>query len=425
MRIWIATVSEQVPSDSPNERLLRGGIWAHELARLGHEVVWWTDNVDHMRKRLRGAANVRANLAPNLELRMVAGRGYRRSVSIARLLHYRRTSVELARWMRESEPPDVCIAALPALEWDETVLDVGEALRFPVVVDCRDMWPDIFVTMVPRYMRWPTRLALDPLYRKKKRILQRAYAISGITSQYLEWGLKGAERENNGRDFVAHHTYSPPGFTREELQEAQHFWDDKGLAENRDVLTICYFGVLGTSTDFRPVVAGLGLLGPHASRVRLVVCGDGYRLNEIRKLAAGMDNVHFAGHVSGLHLRAMMDRADIGLAPFASIPNFLLNIPGKISEYLSNGLPILCGISGATWEYVRSNRCGWLYEDAADFSNCVAHLLDEPELHHAASIHAREAFQRDFRVDHVVQVADRSLQFIADQWKASGASALD
>ncbi len=55
MRIWIATISEQVPADSPNERLLRGGIWAHELARLGHEVVWWTDNVDHMRQAAAGS----------------------------------------------------------------------------------------------------------------------------------------------------------------------------------------------------------------------------------------------------------------------------------------------------------------------------------------------------------------------------------
>ena len=50
--------------DLPNERLLRGGIWAHELARSGHEVVWWTDNVDHMRKRLRARENVSLRLAP-------------------------------------------------------------------------------------------------------------------------------------------------------------------------------------------------------------------------------------------------------------------------------------------------------------------------------------------------------------------------
>ncbi len=188
MRIWIATVSEQVPSDSPSERLLRGGTWAHELARRGHQVIWWTDNVDHMRKRIRAREDVVVGLSPGLELRMVAGPGYKRSVSLARIRHYRRTSARLKKWMAESEAPDVCLAALPALEWAEAALDAGVAGGFPVVVDCRDMWPDHFVDVVPRFARGPARFALLPLFRQKKRVLQRAFAISGVTSQFVEWG---------------------------------------------------------------------------------------------------------------------------------------------------------------------------------------------------------------------------------------------
>ena len=181
---------------------------------------------------------------------MVAGPGYRRSLSVQRLLHYGRTSAALAEWMRASDPPDISVASLPALEWAEKVLDVGDSMNFPVVVDCRDMWPDIFVGMVPRCLRQPSRLALEPLFRKKKRILRRAYAISGITSQYLEWGLKGAGRERGERDFVAHHAYAPSDCGPEELQEAGRFWDERGLAEDPQQLTICYFGVLGTSSRF-------------------------------------------------------------------------------------------------------------------------------------------------------------------------------
>lgn len=348
---------------------------------------------------------------------MVAGPGYRRSLSVQRLLHYGRTSAALAEWMRASDPPDISVASLPALEWAEKVLDVGDSMNFPVVVDCRDMWPDIFVGMVPRCLRQPSRLALEPLFRKKKRILRRAYAISGITSQYLEWGLKGAGRERGERDFVAHHAYAPSDCGAEELQEAGRFWDERGLAEDPQQLTICYFGVLGTSSDFRPVMAGLRLLGRLGERVRLVVCGDGFRLNEIRQLALDMRNVHFAGHVSGAHIKTMMDRSDVGLAPFAPIPNFLSNIPGKISEYLSGGLPILCGISGATGEYLQANQCGWSYQDAADFAGCISKLINEPQLRKDAATQAAEAFQRDFRAVEVVRAAEQALQFIAAEWQ--------
>lgn len=416
MRIWIATVSEQVPSDSPAERLLRGGIWAHELARRGHQVVWWTDNIDHMRKRLRAHEDSSLVLSESLELRMVAGHGYERNVSLARLRHYRDTSRALDRWMAAATPPDVCVAALPALEWVKSVLDVGEAKGFPVVIDCRDMWPDLFVDLFPTYLRLPARLALEPLFRQKKRVLRRAYAISGVTTGFLQWGLTAAGREHNGLDFVAHHAYPIPNYDANTLIRCAGWWDDAGIREDRDLLTICFFGVLASGFDFRPVLDGLRLLGPRASRVRLIICGDGYRLPEIQRLAAGLSGVHFAGHVSGAHIKTMMDRSDVALAPYVASPNFLCNIPGKISEYLSTGLPIVSGVGGAIGDYVTTNQCGWRYSGATGFAESISRMLDQPELRLAARERARNAFNRDFQAEKVAAQVEQALQLIRDRW---------
>jgi glycosyltransferase involved in cell wall biosynthesis len=418
MRIWIVTVSEQVPSDSPAERLLRGGTWAHELARRGHQVVWWTDNVDHMRKRLRTSENASVRLSPSLELRMVAGAGYKRSMSLARLRHYRSTSRELGKWMAASTSPDVCLAALPALEWVEATLNVGELRRFPVVVDCRDMWPDLFLDIVPGYLRWPARLALWPLFRLKRRVLRRAFAISGVTTQFVEWGLAAAERQRSGLDFVAHHAYPQLEYDPVTLAQAAESWDTAGLNTDRGLLTLCFFGVLASGFDFEPVMAGLRLLGPRASQVRLVICGDGHNLHQVQRLASGLDNVHFAGHVSGARIRTMMDRSDVALAPYTRTRNFMSNIPGKISEYLSAGLPIVSGVDGAIGEYLESNCCGWLYSDASGFADRVAQLLDQPAMRLAAHHRATAAFDRDFRADKIVAGVERALQLIAESWSA-------
>lgn len=416
MRIWIATVSEQVPLDSSAERLLRGGIWAHELARRGHQVVWWTDNVDHMRKRVRSRQNTSVSLAANLELRMVAGPGYKRNISAARLLHYRTTSRELGRWMSASELPDVCIAALPALEWVNSALNVGESKRFPVVVDCRDMWPDLFVDLLPAYLRWPGRLALSPLFRQKQRALRRAFAISGITAQFLEWGLTAAGREHNGLDFVAHHAYPAPEYGEDILAECAEWWDRAGIVEDRGLLTICFFGMLASGFDFEPVMMGLRRMGNRAPEIRLIICGEGPNLRDIQRSAYGLDGVYFAGHVSGAHIKTMMDRSDVALAPYVGTRNFMSNIPGKISEYLSAGLPVLSGIGGTIGAYLTSNQCGWRYSGAAGFAESVANLIDEPDLRLRAKERAKEAFERDFRADRVVAQAERALRLIADRW---------
>jgi hypothetical protein len=50
MRLWLVTVGEPLPSDGPNERLLRTGIFSRFLAEQGHQVVWWTAEFDHVRK---------------------------------------------------------------------------------------------------------------------------------------------------------------------------------------------------------------------------------------------------------------------------------------------------------------------------------------------------------------------------------------
>ena len=419
MRIWIATVSEQVPSDSPAERLLRGGIWAYELERRGHKVVWWTDNVDHMRKRTRTQKDTTVYLAPGLELRMVAGPGYPGSLSLARLRHYRHTARQLAKWMMAETPPDVCLAALPALEWVEAVQEVGALRGFPVVVDCRDMWPEVFVDVVPRALRWPARLALSPMFRQKRRVLRGAFAISGITDEFLEWGLQGGGRGQSDLDFVAHHSYARTEYRQEELVTAARAWDEAGLREELDLLTICYFGVLASSTDFGPVLSGLRLLGSRAAQVRLVICGEGYNLAKVRKSAADLENVHFAGYVSGARIKTLMERSDIGLAPYVATRNYLANIPGKVSEYLSCGLPLLSGVGGATGSYLQSNRCGWQYAGGEGFAERVAELLDRPETCRAASQKAKEAFERDFPAEKIVAQAELSLERIARQWSVT------
>ncbi len=419
MRIWIVTVSEQVPSDSPAERLLRGGTWAHELARRGHEVTWWTDNVDHMRKRPRRSENHSVHLSPSLELRMVAGPGYERSVSLARLRHYRHTSRELCRWMGRDVRPDVCVSALPALEWVEASLKAGDSLGFPVVVDCRDMWPDLFADIVPRYLRLPARLMFAPLVRQKKRVLRRAYAVSGVTPQFLAWGLSGAGRPRKGTDFVAYHAYSNPRYDSDSLARAAEYWDVFGVRENRSVLTVCFFGVLGSGFDFQPVIAGLRLLGSRLPQVRLVICGDGFRLAEVQESAAGLDSVYFPGHVSGAHIKTMMDRSDVALAPYVATRNFLQNIPGKISEYLSSGLPIISGVDGAIGEYVESHECGWRYSDASQFAACLARVLDRPNILLTSRRHAEQAFDRDFQATKVVDGVERALEHIVEEWAAA------
>jgi glycosyltransferase involved in cell wall biosynthesis len=118
-----------------------------------------------------------------------------------------------------------------------------------------------------------------------------------------------------------------------------------------------------------------------------------------------------------------MERSDLGLAPYVATRNYLANIPGKVSEYLSCGLPLLSGIGGATGSYLQSNRCGWQYVGAEGFAERIAEFLDRPETFRAASMQAKEAFERDFPAEKIVAQVELSLERIARRWNANSASA--
>ena len=86
------------------------------------------------------------------------------------------------------------------------------------------------------------------------------------------------------------------------------------IVEDRGLLTICFFGMLASGFDFEPVMMGLRRMGNRAPEIRLIICGEGPNLRDIQRSAYGLDGVYFAGHVSGAHIKTMMDRSDVALA---------------------------------------------------------------------------------------------------------------
>ena len=48
--VWLVTIGEPLPVEA-GSRALRCRLLARELARRGHDVIWWTSDFDHFAKR--------------------------------------------------------------------------------------------------------------------------------------------------------------------------------------------------------------------------------------------------------------------------------------------------------------------------------------------------------------------------------------
>ena len=198
MRIWLVTVGEPLPTDGSNERLLRTGILAGFLVRKGHEVLWWTSAFVHVRKTRRAVENTFVSLAGNYRIGMLRSCGYRRNISLARLSDHRGLARKFMELAPREPAPDVILCAMPTIELAREAVRYAKGRGIPIVLDIRDLWPDVILDIAPPWARWPARLFLSSLFRDLREACAGATAIIGITDPIVEWGVRNAGRSKKG-----------------------------------------------------------------------------------------------------------------------------------------------------------------------------------------------------------------------------------
>ncbi|HZO90868.1 MAG TPA: glycosyltransferase family 4 protein [Chthonomonadaceae bacterium] len=397
MRAWLITVGEPLPTDGPDERLLRTGILANLLASRGHRVVWWTSTFDHMRKRQRFPQDTVVDRDANLRIVLLHAGAYRQNVSLRRILNHRGVARKFSRLARHEPPPDVILCSLPTLELCLAATAYGRQHGIPVILDIRDLWPDIFLELAPAWGQGAARALLAPMYGMARTACRDATALVGLTPEFIAWGtrLAGRPRSPLDRDFAMGYTQAAPG--PQEQARAEAFWAKQGLCPNSGEFIACFFGTFGRQFDLETVIEAARRLQGSGRAFRFVLCGKGDNLEHYRRLAQECGNVLFPGWVGAPEIWMLMRLAAVGLAPYRNSFNFTANLPNKPIEYLSAGLPILSSLSeGILKNLLDAHGGGFTYTDAASLATILRDLYDHPERREACSEQALALYRERF-----------------------------
>lgn len=414
MRIWVMMVSEPLPTDDFGDRLMRIGMLVNRLLAEGHEVVWWSSSFHHDRKHMRFREDTSIDVTDHFRIWCLYGRPYRQHVSFRRLLSH----MDIARGFRrhrEAEPrPDLILCCLPLIELAEAAASYGQAKGIPVVLDARDMWPDIFVEVVPRWLHGLARLVLFPLERKARKAFAEATAITGITPAFVGWGLGKANRRKTDLDRDFPLAYQDEPLSTDALDEAMERWHERGLQHGAFVA--CFFGAINRRFDLETLIKSARMLAQGTRRIQFVLCGDGDWLEHYRRLAAGCENIVFPGWLARADISALMRMSNVGLAPYFSSPSFRVSYPNKSIEYLAGGLPVVSSLRGMLEDLLGEHGCGVTYDngDAQRLTELLSELYDDPSRVAAMSERARALFERRFAAEmvygdmmqHLVRVYD-------------------
>lgn len=412
MRIWLITVGEPLPTDGANERLLRTGLLAEILHERKHDIVWWSSTFDHVRKKQRFRCDTTIELRERYRLVLLHSFAYARNLSLRRKLNHYGTARKFARMARSEQKPDMIVCSYPTIQLSVAATEYGKKRQTPVVLDIRDLWPDLYLALAPRGIRWLARFVLEPLFRGRARACRNASAIVGSTSAFVDWGVQHAGRSRTTLDRVFPMGYRASEPSPELAAKAYDFWRLHNIDRDDPHFIACFFGVMGPNMELETLLEAAQQLRSQTRPIRFVLCGTGDKYERLKRKAAALTNVLMPGWVGQAEIWTLMRLSAVGLTPYVSNVNYVGNVPNKPIEYLSAGLPIVSSLQGALQELLESNSCGRTYAngDACALANTLIELHDNADGRRRMAAQAQQLFRNQFMAENVYTAMSQYLE---------------
>ena len=112
--------------------------------------------------------------------------------------------------------------------------------RVPVIIDYRDLWPEVFYDLFPKKMTFLAKIIFSPLSLRLKKVLKNVTGIVGITEKIMNTGIEKAQRKKNPFDSFFYLGYEKLIFNHSTLNKYINKWRSYGISENDGFLKI-YF----------------------------------------------------------------------------------------------------------------------------------------------------------------------------------------
>ena len=346
---------------------------------------------------------MRYRVGPRYEVILTTAAGYGRNVSVRRLIFNFRTSRQIARLAALEPKPDLILTSYPPIEVVSEVADYGRRHSIPTIADIRDLWPDIWLDAAPVAARPIAKLLLSPYFALSRSSLASVTAITGITDEFVGWGLARVGRAAGPFDRAFPFGYSLPTLRPDAIGPANQFWNE--LLENgkaQPALRLCLIGKIGERTGHDHVIEAIRLLPPEAkARVQLVICGADLR--QATKKYGNDPTIVYAGWVDQPKLITLMERSDLGVIPYRNTIDFQNSLSNKTIEYLAGGLALTTGLDGKVKHLIGDNDCGYLYPDQSSsaYRNLLLEILADRQTLERRKKAARTLYQERFRAEAV------------------------
>jgi len=404
LTLWMLQTGEPLHIDEGNPRPMRAINLANALVAKGHKVILWSSAFNHSKREQRSREPKIFKVSEGLEIRLIPSPGYQRNISLGRFWDHAILALNLRTLLKaELSLPDVVFIGYPPIETAMVMADWSRHRNIPSLLDIKDQWPSLFLDPLPTFLKPITRVILSPYYYFAKKTIAEVTGISTMAEGYLQWSLDFAGRDRRLTDGIFPLTSSQGSCSNTDLVQARAWWDKLNIRQNTMMTRIVFVGSHMSVFDFEPIRAAAGVCLANNLLVEFVICGDGGSSDELHKMMANLTNVYFPGWIDRPKIEALAERSQAALAPYRNIDNFTRNLPNKIIDSLSLGLPILSPLQGEVAELITKYEVGLRYGVDIDQTlyDCISQLIENPELQRKMSHNALNLYKEKFDYDMV------------------------
>jgi glycosyltransferase involved in cell wall biosynthesis len=309
------------------------------------------------------------------------------------------------------EQPDLIVCSLPPYDLAYQAARYASQRSIPLIVDARDYWPDIFVDLMPVFLRPLARLALHSEFRLAREAFRHANSITAMSEDNLDWALSYCDREKADTDRVFHLGFrAPPKLAVDEPE-----W----LRELDGRFIVAFIGTF--SRFHSPLIlarAAKQLQMEGRKDIAIVIAGAGGDIEpKVKKEVVGLLNVTMPGWLDQAGIDALLSRAAIGVCPTSTDAKFF---PNKTFLYFSRGLPVLSAFQGELRTVLDRDGLGHYFhhDDATELAKHIKALCDDPTLYEKTRTRVEQAFRQRYDekvvyaafADHIESLAAKSGQ---------------
>ena len=291
--------------------------------------------------------------------------------------------------------PDLIYASFPTIDYACEAIRYGKKYYVPVIIDIRDLWPDIFYHNLPKWLSVIATPYIKWMNHKTKKVMRNAFAINAVSEAVLDWGLKKGNRTKSKYD-----RYFYIGYNRKENDNSEEENNLENLID-KDKFNISFFATINNQFDYERIASLAKILETKDKDIMINICGDGPQMEKLKGLIKECSNVKLLGWVGKDKLNYILKNSKIGLAPYKNTFDFQMSVSNKFAEYISYGLPIALTSEGYMKQLIEGHQCGISTQDMEKMCDFIIKLKNNPDEYQKMSNNAMNLYKEKFMAEKI------------------------